>query len=92
MMEQQTCRLFIEVFKPGLGNGFQQRNTHIIRHTCFNLSLCTFVIRCISKDHDGYCAEITFAFHYSSKKLINLSNNYVGTMPLDGKSKLKKFV
>jgi hypothetical protein len=25
--------------------------------------------------------EITFAFNYSSKKLINLSKNYVGTMP-----------
>jgi len=32
MVEQQTCRECIEVFKPGLGNGFQQRNTYIIRH------------------------------------------------------------
>ena len=34
MMEQQTCREFIEVyiFKPVLGNGFQQRNTYILRH------------------------------------------------------------
>jgi hypothetical protein len=32
IMEHQTCRVFIEVFKPGLGNGFQQRNTYIVRH------------------------------------------------------------
>jgi hypothetical protein len=30
-VEQQTCRVFIEVLNPGLGNGFQQRNTYIVR-------------------------------------------------------------
>ena len=29
----------------------------------------------------GTVQEITFAFHYSSKILINLSNNHVGTIP-----------
>jgi hypothetical protein len=44
MMEEQACRVFIEVFKSGLGNGFQQRNTYIlkllyIRHQTVALSI-----------------------------------------------------
>ena len=35
MKEQQTFRVLIEVFKPEIGNGFQQRNTdvHCKAHT-----------------------------------------------------------
>jgi hypothetical protein len=56
MMALQACRVLIGMFKPGLGNGFPTvQYVHYKAHV-LSLCYCTLVIRCISKDHDGYCA------------------------------------
>jgi hypothetical protein len=81
VVKQQTCRIFTEVLKPGLANGFPtaqyvHSKAHILNlaivHSSSDVSVRTMM---------GTVQEITFAFHYSSKILINLSNKHVGTIP-----------
>ena len=80
MVEQQTYRVFTEMFKPELGNGFPTAQyvhykVHVLNlvivHSSSGVSVRTMM---------ATVQEITFAFHYSSNKLINLSKNYVGPM------------
>ena len=52
MMEQQSCRVFIEVFQPGLGNGFPtaqyvHSKTHVLNlaivHSSSDVSVKTMM-------------------------------------------------
>ena len=79
MKEQQACRVFIEVFKPGLGNGFQQRYTYIVMLMFLNLAIVHSSSDVSVRTTKTILQEITFAF--TLLKWINLSKNYVGTMP-----------
>ena len=82
-MKQQTCRVFTEVFKPGLGNGFptaQSVHVHYKAHV-LNLAIVDSSSDISVRTMVATVQEIAFAFHYSSKKLINLTKNYVGPVP-----------
>jgi hypothetical protein len=83
VVKQQTCRIFTEVLKPGLGNRFPtaqyiHSKAHVLSLAIVHSSLDVHVS---ARTMLGTVQEITFAFHYSSKILINLSKNHVGTIP-----------
>ena len=92
MKEQQTCQVFIEVFKPGLGNGFQQRYTYIVMLMFLNLAIVHSSSDVSVRTMMTIVQEITFAFQYSSKMdkfEQELWRNDAVKCKLDGKSKLK---
>jgi len=77
MMEQETCihrgvQARIRVRIPTVQYIHHKAHVLAIVHSSSDVSVRTMM---------DNVQEITFAFNYSSNKLINLSKNYVGTMP-----------